>query len=131
MQFYAFYGEIRPVAVRRHGPIRSTPIRGEGCTRTGRSMTWECELQRHLKTGHIYRLDHGGANPPRIGLCNFVHFWAFFARATRCRDKSRNDRRECPRRLVHPEWRVPPSTMIERREEAVFDWRFVFSGLRG
>ena len=34
-----------------------------------------------------------------------------------------------PRHFVYPlTGGVPPSTMIERRERAVFGWRFVFSG---
>jgi hypothetical protein len=36
-----------------------------------------------------------------------------------------------PRHFVYPlTGGVPPSTMIERRERAVFGWRFVFSWLR-
>ena len=54
----------------------------------------------------------------------------FVCSAAKCRDESRHGRHECPRHFVYPDWRVPPPTMIERRERAVFGWRFVFSWLR-
>jgi hypothetical protein len=75
----------------------------------------------------ICRLSYARA----LVLCNILQISASFVVARQHAGiVPTYDRHGRPRRLVYPDCGFPPSTMIERRQSAVFCWRFIFSGLR-